>query len=35
MVCPKCKRAYLVCGYVCPCCGYDYTYDFKDKDDDF
>jgi len=32
MVCPKCKQAYLVSGYVCPCCGYDYSYDYDDDD---
>lgn len=22
-ICPKCREAVLIDGYVCPCCGYD------------
>lgn len=26
-VCPKCRKAVIVDGYVCPCCGYDSSAD--------
>lgn len=22
-ICPKCREAVIIDGYVCPCCGYD------------
>ena len=35
MICPKCKRAYLVSGYLCPCCRYDCSSDYNEEDLDF
>lgn len=26
-ICPKCREAVIVDGYVCPCCGYDSSMD--------
>lgn len=26
-VCPKCREAVLIDGYICPCCGYDSSRD--------
>lgn len=26
-ICPKCREAVIVDGYVCPCCGYDSSID--------
>lgn len=26
-ICPKCREAVIIDGYVCPCCGYDSSMD--------
>lgn len=26
-ICPKCREAVIIDGYVCPCCGYDSSID--------
>lgn len=26
-LCPKCKNAVIIDGWVCPCCGYDSSYE--------
>ena len=26
-ICPKCREAVLIDGYVCPCCGYNSSRD--------
>lgn len=26
-LCPKCKNAVIIKGWVCPCCGYDSSYE--------
>ena len=29
-LCPKCKEAIIIDGWVCPCCGYDSSYKYGD-----
>ena len=29
-LCPKCKEAIIIDGWVCPCCGYDSSYQYGD-----
>lgn len=29
-LCPKCKEAVIIDGWVCPCCGYDSSYKYGD-----
>lgn len=29
-LCPKCKGAIIIDGWVCPCCGYDSSYKHGD-----
>lgn len=29
-ICPNCYEAYLVNGYICPCCRYDPSYSLEE-----